>query len=182
MTLIATVNHADSTDELTQLADGVGVFVVQAPDVTGGLDELRSILGEKTSANPQVVESSTTVASSPRSIVRRLRACARRSIHAVRAALAWLREPIDSIVLIARQRRTSSDYAGRHRTQTAWYGVQRSTAQRVSVQRRRITGRAPIDSEPALPEYWISHITRCVEAIRGHEDVLHPKRGYQFIC
>jgi hypothetical protein len=184
-------NHADLDHDLIKVAAEVGVFTAQEPDVTGGLDQLRSILREKTSANPTIVESSTVEPMAAptrrlrvvaRTLLRRVQAWARRAVQTVRETLAWLREPFVAIVARRRQARETPNYAGRHRTVTTWYGAQRSTASRVAIQRRQLSGRQPDDSEPALPEYWVSHMVRAIEAIRGHEDVLHPKRGYQFTC
>lgn len=184
-------NHADLDLDLTRVAVEVGVFTAQEPDVTGDLDQLRAILKEKTSASPTIVESSTVApAATPvkrlrnvaLSLLRRVRDWARRAVQTVKETLVWLREPLAAIAERRRVRRETPEYAGRHRTATTWYGYQRSTASRVAIQRRRMSGRQPSDSEPALPEYWVSHMVRAIEAIRGHEDVLHPKRGYQFIC
>jgi hypothetical protein len=184
-------NHADLDHDLIKVAVEVGVFAAQEPDVTGGLDQLRAILREKTSANPTVVESSTVEpATTPVTrlrnyalgVLRRVQAWARRAVQTVRETLAWLHEPFAAIVARRRVKRETPDYAGRHRTASTWYGAQRSTASRVAIQRRRLSGRQPSDSEPALPEYWVSHVARYIEAIRGHEDVLHPRKGYQFTC
>ena len=195
MTVAIQTKHAHPDADLTKVAVEMGVFVDQAPDVTGGLDELRQILKEKSSANPtvdfsveaQVVESSTVepatiLVTGVRAFVSRLKAWARRAVETVRETLAWLASPFTAIAERRRARREKPDYTGRHRTATAWYGQQRSTASRVAIQRRRMSGQQPDDSEPALPEYWVSHMARFIETTRGHEDTLHPKRGYQFIC
>jgi hypothetical protein len=191
VTMTLHTNHADLDLDLAKVAVEVGVFATQEPDVTGGLDQLHAILREKTSANPTVVEgstveSATTPVTPPRSralgVLRRVQAWARRAVKTVRETLAWLHEPFAAIAARRRVRRETPDYTGRHRTESTWYGAQRSTASRVAIQRRRMAGRQPDDSEPALPEYWVSHMVRAIETIRGHEDVLHPKRGYQFTC
>lgn len=199
MTVALQTNHADRADDLTEVADAVGVFV--APDLTvrqsvpidqtGGLDPLREILDDKTSANDVIVVEDATVdiiGLSPHwsarvgRFVRAIKAWASRAVKVARDALAWLTEPIGAIAERARWRDEPGDYAGRHRTAQAWYGVQRSTASRVAIQRRRQSGRQPADSEPALPEHWVSYVALMIETMRGHEDALHPRSGYQFRC
>jgi hypothetical protein len=174
---------ADPTDELTQLADEVGVLVSEDNLTKRQLVDLDAILREKTSATEIVAPvPRRTIATRLRAFVRSVKAWARRAVSAVKETLGWLAEPFGVIAEYYRNKREPGDYTGRHRTAGAWYGSQRSTASRVAIQRRRMAGRQPDDSEPALPEYWVSHMARAIEAIRGHEDVLHPKRGYQFIC
>ena len=195
MIVTTQVNIADPLDDLTQVAQGVGVFVDDLTkkqpvpiDQTGGLDRLREILREKSSAN-QVVDDSTvekpTLAARVTTFIRAVKAWAKRAVQVVREALAWVAQPLGVVAEYWRNKREPGDYTGRHRTAGAWYGQQRSTSSRVAIQRRRLAGRQPDDSEPALPgpnEYWVSHVARAIEAVRGHEDALHPKRGYQFIC
>lgn len=197
MTVALQIQHADRADDLTEVADAVGVFVapdltVRQPvpvDQTGGLERLREILDDKTSANDVVVVDDATIipvtesmAARARRALRTVRAWASRAVKVARDALAWLTEPIGVIAERARWHDEPGDYAGRHRTAQAWYGVQRSTASRVAIQRRRQSGRQPADSEPALPEHWVSYVALMIETVRGHEDALHPRAGYQFRC
>lgn len=178
------IRDADPGDELTKLATEIGVFVAQEPDVTGGLDQLREILREKTSANP-VVESVTPP---PVPLWTRLRAAFTRGVQVARAfirnVVSAVKRSLTWLVAPTVDRVTKQVYRPRHGIRRTWYGVQRSTADRVAIHRQNAS-RQPDDSEPALPElpeYWISHMERFIEVIQGHHDALHPRKGYQFIC
>jgi hypothetical protein len=192
VTVSVQVNDAHPNADLTRVAMEMGVFVdptkrqhVPSLDQTGGLDRLIEILEEKSSAQA-IVDEPPTIASRVRGAFRAafrvVKAWARRAVSAVRDALKWLASPAVVVAEYYRNRRNAGDYTGRHRTLSTWYGTQRSTASRVKVQRRRTAGRAPADSEPALPEHFVSYLAVVIEAMRGHDDALHPRAGYQFRC
>ena len=202
---------AELADDLTRVAQEFGVFVdlsakpgdvaidnlsglqaltkrqVVELDQTGGLDRLAEILSEKTSATEVIaIDPKPSIAArigrAVRAATRALVSAAKRAAKAIKDALSWLASPVGVLHEWNQNRRLPELYTGRHRPSVAWYGAQRSTMSRVAVQRKQRSGRQPADSEPALPEYWVSHVARAIEAIRGHEDVLHPKAGYQFRC
>ena len=83
-----------------------------------------------------------------------------------------------------------SRYAARHAVQRRWYGRARSSAETTGVLHRQYqTARALTLSEDDIPKlhaadsvYWIGWAERCVEALQGHDEALHPTTEHRFVC
>jgi hypothetical protein len=147
-----------------------------ALDETGGIEVIDAVLRES-SGTFEVVRPRRRP--SLRGALRKLRSWAVRTLQAVRDAAHWLTDPIRNCEVLRWSR--AARYQGRHNQPRTWYGVQRSTMNRVAVQRRN-AARQPTDSEPALPEHWVSHMENLITRMRADYQVIHPERSHRFIC
>ena len=155
-----------------------------ALDETGGMEIIDAVLHEDTGSY-RIIEHETpkpTVAARVRGALRKLRDWAVKTLQTVREATHWLTDPIRNCRVLRWTRATR--YQGRHNQPRTWYGVQRSTMNRVAIQRRN-AARQPTDSEPALsdlPVYWVSHMENLITRMRADYEIVHPEKRHRFIC
>lgn len=155
---------AQRRDDLTRVAEELGVFVFNDAGEVVGIDDL--------SVPPRPSRRSR--------FARRLLTWARNVVRAASEALAWLARPVVELCARHRINRQGVFYRPRHGVRRAWYGVRRSSASTIRTRRCNVAREA--DSEPALPEHFVSYISLVIETMRGHEDALHPRAGFQYRC
>jgi hypothetical protein len=148
--------------------------------------------------SPEYVEA--VAASQPSPAVRTLRAVARALRHFIRAvgdAVVAFARALPRGVATYGERRRRMSYRGRHHTQRAWYGQERSTAQQVQRVNRSRAPRAV--KEDDLPDrsddrYWqeedtfVGWLGVVLETMHREHVTLHAPThsvntgGRQFIC